>query len=208
MLHVDDLYAPGLPPSASDQVPPGYVHDGRLFNFVALDLVEGSAAALDRELEGLSQDGFAFLRTDMRPTTISDLNRVRSVPVALAAVLALLACATLAHALVVSVRVRSRELAVLRTLGFDRSGLATTVRWQAISTACVAVVAGLPAGLLVGRTTWGAFARGLHIPASATTPVPLIIGVGLGMVLVATLIALVPSRRAAAVRPAQLLRAE
>lgn len=208
MLHVDDLFPVGLPREVlQEDLPSGFELDGRLFNFVAFDLVS-NGTRVDEELAEISAGQFAYVRTDMRPTTIADLSRVRSVPAALAGVLALLAFGTLAHALTVSVRTRRRELAVLRTLGFDRRQLSATVRWQASAIALVAIVVGAPIGLAVGRSTWSAFAGGLHIPDLTTTPLLLIAAIGVGTVVVANLIALVPSRRAGAIRPASVLKAE
>lgn len=206
VVHVDDLRT-GAPEGIEDMVPPGYVHDGRLFNFVVLDLV-GSASALDGELEELMRDQFAYLRTDMRPTTITDLSRVRSVPATLAGVLALLAFATLAHALAVSVGARRRELAVLRTLGFRRSELSATVRWQATSIAAVALLLGIPIGIALGRATWSWFADSLGASSSSPAPAALLAGVALGALLLANVVAFVPARRAAQIHPASTLRSE
>jgi hypothetical protein len=58
---------------------------------------------------------------DQRPGDIKNFAAIRDTPLVLAAVLALLAAATLAHVLLTGVRRRRRDLAVLKTLGCTRS---------------------------------------------------------------------------------------
>ena len=89
--------------SGFENVPPDYELDGRMFNFVAVDL-DGSPSGLDSELAELeasvvADEGFAFVRTEQPPTKIRDLDRVRVVPGAMAGVLALVAVAALTHLL-------------------------------------------------------------------------------------------------------------
>ena len=55
-----------------------------------------------------------FAQAALLPTAVADLARIESLPLALGAFFALLACATVAHALVTTVRRRRRDLAVLR----------------------------------------------------------------------------------------------
>ena len=55
----------------------------------------------------------------------------RSLPLALGVFFALLATATVAHALVTTVRRRRQELAVLRSLGFTRRQTRVAIAWQA-----------------------------------------------------------------------------
>jgi ABC-type lipoprotein release transport system permease subunit len=61
-----------------------------------------------------------------------------------------------AHALFTGVRERAKELAVLRALGVTARQAGASVTWQAIVTAVIAVVAGVPIGVLVGRRVWRA----------------------------------------------------
>src|SRR5439155_13144998 len=78
------------------------------------------------------------------------LGRIAQVPLALAALLALLAAGTLAQTLVTSVRRRRRDLAVMKTLGFVQRQVRGTVAWQATTLAVVSLVLGLPIGLALG----------------------------------------------------------
>ena len=68
--------------------------------------------------------------------------------------MAVLLAAAVANALVVAVRRRRHDLAVLRTLGFTTGQVVRTVLWQATTVGAVAVIVGIPLGVIVGRWTW------------------------------------------------------
>lgn len=206
------LHPSALTPLSVERLPgdpPGYELEGQLFNFVTFDVV-GPPEAMDAELDALAADheGDYFVRSAQRPTQISDLGRVRSVPGLLAAALAGLALATLVHALVVSVRQRRGELALLKALGFLGRQLSATVAWQATAIVVVGALLGAPAGIAVGRTAWQAFATGFHASAPTVVPLPLVVAVLLAALLLANLVAWMPARAAARVRAAIALRAE
>ena len=136
------------------------------------------------------------------------LGRIAQVPLALAALLAVLAALTLAQTLVTSVRRRRRDLAILKTLGFVQSQVRATVAWQATALAAVSVILGLPIGLALGRWSWTAFADGIGvIPAVAIGFLPLALTAA-GTVALANVVASLPARVAARTRPAPILRTE
>ena len=83
-------------------------------------LQEREAAAYSVNLSGLQ-----------RPSDIVSYERVSSTPFLLAAVLAALAVAIVSHGLVTVVRRRRREFALLKTLGFTRRQVSSSVAWQA-----------------------------------------------------------------------------
>jgi ABC-type antimicrobial peptide transport system permease subunit len=133
---------------------------------------------------------------------------VKSTPVLLALVLALLATMTLVHGLVSSVRRRRRELALLKTLGFTRRQVSGTVAWQASTVIGIAVVLGVPLGIVVGRWAWGTLVDELGAVAEAVVPwIVIAIGVPV-LLLLANVVAFVPGRIAARLRPAAVLRSE
>ena len=106
------------------------------------------------------------------PPEVRDLSGATALPLALALVLMLLACGTIAHTLLTSVRQRRRELAVLKTLGFVTRQVRATVAWQATAIAGAGLVVGVPLGLIAGRYAWLLFAgrtrdrpRPGHLPA-------------------------------------------
>ena len=85
-------------------------------------------------------------------------------------VLVFAALASLALTLGSSVRRRRHDLALLKTLGFTRRQLASTVRWQASVTVVVGLVVGVPLGVIAGRWLWEVFARDLDVVPEPSTP--------------------------------------
>jgi ABC-type lipoprotein release transport system permease subunit len=142
-----------------------------------------------------------------RPAEITNLDRIRWTPVVLAGVLAALAVATVGHTLVTSIRRRRRDLALLKTIGFQRGQISATVAWQATTFATVALI-GLPLGLALGRVLWRALANQLGIvPDVATPSLALLVAVPATIIL-ANLVAVIPGWVAGRIRPATALRAE
>ncbi|MEX2267409.1 MAG: FtsX-like permease family protein [Acidimicrobiia bacterium] len=152
-------------------------------------------------------DGFEVFSL-LRPSDITSYERVRTTPIALAAVLGLLAIGSVVHALVTTVRRRRHDLALLRTLGFTRRQVGAAVVWQATTVACVALLFGLPLGIALGRAGWAALADDLGTVAEPIVPVWVVVAIALGAVIVTSLAAFVPGRMAARTRPAVVLRGE
>jgi hypothetical protein len=145
---------------------------------------------------------------DQRPTEIRNYASVRDVPLVLGTVLAVLAVATLAHVLLTSVRRRRRDLAVLKALGLTRAQVLRLVGWQASALAAVALVAGLPLGVIAGPQAWVFFADAAGVSARPDVPLPLILLAVPVTLLLANVIAAWPAAAAARVRPAVALRTE
>jgi predicted lysophospholipase L1 biosynthesis ABC-type transport system permease subunit len=142
-----------------------------------------------------------------RPAGVASLERLRATPALLGSLVVVLLGAAVANALVVAVRRRRHDLAVLRTLGFTRGQVVRTVVWQATTVGTVALVIGIPVGVVVGRWTWTLLTDGL-----GTVPVPIVSVPSLVVVVVAVLglgvaVGVVPGLRAAR-SPGRLLRAE
>ena len=72
------------------------------------------------------------LRARWKSADIVSYERVRTTPLVLAGVLALLAIATVTHALVTAERRRRRDLALLKALGFVPGRLAARLRPAAV----------------------------------------------------------------------------
>lgn len=143
-----------------------------------------------------------------KPSDILSYERVRNTPLVLAIVLALLALATVAHALVTAVRRRRREFAMLETLGFTRRQVSGSVAWQATTVAVLALLVGVPLGIVLGRAGWTALANDLGTVPEPIVPIlgiVIAIPVVIGLV---NLVAYVPGRLASRVSPAAVLREE
>ena len=103
---------------------------------------------------------------------------------------------------------RRRELAVFKTLGFVRRQVRSTVACQATTTVAVALVVGVPLGIIAGRWVWTRFADDLGIVAVPVVPVLPVVLTALLALVAANLIAAAPAAIAARTRPALVLRAE
>ena len=152
--------------------------------------------------------GSCAVTTDQRPSDIKDYASVRDTPLALAAVLIVFAIGTLAHVLVTGVRRRRRDLALLKTLGFVRPQVLGVVAWQATAFAAVALLIGLPLGVLAGRWAWTYFASTAGAPTQAAVPLTAVLLAIPATLLIANLIAAWPGWTAARLRPALVLRSE
>jgi ABC-type lipoprotein release transport system permease subunit len=160
--------------------------------------------SLRRPGSGVEQD----VQLPAPPVDVAALGGIRGLPGVLAALLSLLAAATLAHLLVTSIRRRRREFAVLKALGFVRRQVSAVVAWQATTVAVVALTVGVPLGLALGRWAWTLLVRSIGLGAEPVTPfVPLAI-VAVGTVVVANVVAAGPGWSAARTRPAAALQAE
>jgi len=142
------------------------------------------------------------------PIDIHSYGRVRATPFLLAGMLALLGVGVLVHLLVMSIRQRRSDLAILKTIGFSRRQVGAAIAWQATTLAGVAVAVGLPTALLLGGWTWRRFAIGLGVDAAVSVPVAGLLVIALVACLLANLISVGPARAAARVRPALVLRSE
>ena len=142
------------------------------------------------------------------PTDLVDFGHVTYLPFALGGILAGLAMLTLAHLLATSIRRRRRDLAILKTLGFVSGQVGRTVAWQATTLMAVALIVGVPLGVVAGRLAWNLLARQLGVLPEPAIPVALVAAVIPAMLVLANLIAVVPAALAARTRPALVLRSE
>ena len=119
-----------------------------------------------------------------------------------------LAAATLMHVVVTSVRRRARDLAMFKTLGFTRRQLVMTVAWSATTVVLVGLFVGLPVGIATGRWLWIVRAGDLGVVVAPRVPILAVALVAVGALLVANAVGLLPGRRVARSRPAEVLGAE
>jgi len=190
--------------AAADRLDPGRQPDVGAF-FVRL--VPGTdrqafLAGLKRQVPKL------FVVPQLTTGELSSLRGISNVPLVLAGIVALMAAATLAHTLITSIRRRRADLAILKTLGFVRGQVSATVAWQASALACVALVAGLPLGVMAGRLGWHLFSDRLGVVPDAVVPVLAVLLAVPATVLVANLLAVIPGRIASRLKPSSVLRSE
>jgi ABC-type antimicrobial peptide transport system permease subunit len=140
--------------------------------------------------------------------SLSHTGRSRTLPLALALMFGAVAAGALVHVLVTSVRRRRRDLAILRTIGFRKRQVASTVAWQATTIAFIALAIGVPLGVMAGRLSWALFADRLGVVSDPATALAGVLLVFPATLVLANLVALGPALFARRTRPAQILRAE
>ena len=155
----------------------------------------------------LKRAGFQ-VSTPAPPPEVARLRDVESLPRALAIILALIGSVVVVLALVVTVRLRRRDLALLQVFGFTRAQLTGAVICQAGVFAAVGLIVGTPLGLVLGRYAWQHIAGALGVATDPAIPVAGIMLTTLGVVIVAVVAALIPAARAARLRPAEILHQE
>jgi predicted lysophospholipase L1 biosynthesis ABC-type transport system permease subunit len=146
-----------------------------------------------------------------RPTVALELHRLDLVewtPLGIATFLCVLALVAVANALVATVRRRRHDLAVLRTLGFQRRQVRATVAWQASTLAGIGILVGIPGGLIVGGLVWRVIATRLGIGSTTVEPAIATLLVVPVTLVVVNLLAWLPARRASRIEPAIALRSE
>jgi predicted lysophospholipase L1 biosynthesis ABC-type transport system permease subunit len=142
------------------------------------------------------------------PAEIERIRQINDLPALIAAITVTIALIAVAYTLVVSVRRRRRDLAILKTVGFTRGQARRTVAVQATTIAIIAMVVGAIFGLFVGNQIWRLVANELGVARAAAVPfTALVVLVPLGVVIV-NLIAAIPARAAARIGPAVVLRSE
>jgi len=194
IAHID-LWRRISPPDASNS--PG-------FFFVRLD----PASDRRQAIEQLQRDFPNTVVLPLKQPDLIDLERVGYLPGVLAGLVALLALGTVTHALVTSVRRRRRDLAILKTLGFERIQVSQTVAWQATTFALLATLVGVPLGIAGGRWAWRLVADQLGVASGPVVPPTSVLAIAVGALLAANLAAAGPGWAAARVQPAAVLRSE
>jgi predicted lysophospholipase L1 biosynthesis ABC-type transport system permease subunit len=163
-----------------------------------------SRAAIERRFRQVPR--IRFVGGARGSVEVTRLEQIDLVPLALSILLALLAIAAVGHAVVVGVRRRRYELALLKVLGFTRGQVRATVAWQATILGAAGLVVGIPLGVLLGGWAWSLVADGLGVRSVVESPVLWLVAAVAAALVIVNLIALVPGRLAARTRPAVALR--
>ncbi len=162
---------------------------------------------LDAARKQLEADGFiVLLRTERQD--LAALEKISRLPVLLSAIFAAIASAALAHILVTTIRRRRRDLAILKALGFVKGQVRGAIAWQVSAIAVLAIVVGLPAGIVLGRWGWRTIALYFGVVPVARAPLAILALVLPAGLVLGNLIAALPGRSAARTQPALVLRAE
>lgn len=150
----------------------------------------------------------AFVSPPVTQGAIRNVERIATLPFLLAALVGVLAVASLAHALTLSIRRSRGQLAVWKSVGFTHGQVRAAVAWYASALALVAVAIGVPLGVVLGRVGWRLIADQIGVVSRPETSAMGIAAAALGALVVANVIAAYPGWRAARLPTAEALRAE
>jgi putative ABC transport system permease protein len=195
----------GVQTTAAVLKPPTGVAPG--FDFVLLRFTPGPRRAADIASFQQSMTGFCrtvqqstCVVTNQRPNGVTNYASIDRTPTVLAAVLG--------QFIVVSGRRRRRDFAILKALGMLRRQVRAITAWHVSTLTGLALLAGLPLGVVVGRWSWALCGHGLGIPAAAITPARAVLIMVPAVIVIANAIALWPGQATARLSPATVLRAE
>ncbi|HWJ83661.1 MAG TPA: FtsX-like permease family protein [Nocardioides sp.] len=177
------------------------------FHFHTL-LVHSDTLGTERLLERLSSDTGQQFAPPAPVDVVDNLHGVRRFPAALAVFLAVLGVGVVANALVLAVRRREGDLAVVRALGMTGGQAAATVAVQALTFVALGLLYGVPLGLVLGRSLWRTVADTVPLQFVAPASWSAALWVALVSLGLTALLAALPARRASRIPLAAVLRAE
>ena len=162
----------------------------------------------DRMTSALSGQGTVLFQSNGRPSDVEGLARLRSLPVVLASLLVLVVAVTVANAMVVAVRRRRRDIAILQSLGSTRGDVTAVGVWQGVTIGVTSLLFGVPIGVVIGRWFWTRLANGFGTLAEPVVPLPGVITMVVVVLLLAALSGLAPIRAGLRHQPATVLHSE
>ena len=168
---------------------------------------DADVRAARRRLSSLPE-GVRLFPARGAPLEVDRLEQVDALPWLLGALLAIIGCLGLGYTLATAVPVRAHDFATLKTIGFRRRQVMSAVAVQATLLAGLGVLIGVPLGVLLGRLVWQRVADQAGMAAETTVSVLAVLGIAVATVVVANVVAAIPARRAARLRPAVVLRSD
>ena len=126
------------------------------------------------------------------PTSVRNVQRIKTMPWVLVALLASIALIVFASALHASLRASRRDVATLSTLGAEHRWTARVTRWQATWLTMIPLLVGLPIGALVGGFVFRVFATQIGAVADPALPLRLIALLAGGLLVAAMLVTVGP----------------
>jgi predicted lysophospholipase L1 biosynthesis ABC-type transport system permease subunit len=143
-----------------------------------------------------------------RPSSVLNMERIRSTPYIVAGCLTALIMLSLGHQLISSLRRRRGELAILRALGADRRWITGVVHWYAVALAAASVVVGGPLGVAIGQVVYRTYIDRIGARTDGSVPL-LVLALGvIALLIAANLVAAIPARRARRSVPGRVLAGE
>ncbi len=160
---------------------------------------ERATAALGADLE---------VESPVRPPDVANLSQLGRLPELLAAFLAVVALAVVAHAVVTTAHRRRRELDTLRAVGFVRGQVRGVLVVASTATVAGGLVIGAGIGVVLASLAWRMTAHAAYVAGDLAVSVPQLAVFVLGALAVGVLVGLVPAWRITRRPVAAGLRAE
>ncbi|MHB1139624.1 MAG: ABC transporter permease [Microthrixaceae bacterium] len=166
------------------------------------------AAELTRDLDRRYPYGVMDESFPHPPSTLSNLDAVRTVPIALAWFFAALTVVALGNGVVATGRRARRTIGVVRSLGFTSSQVRAAMVSMGLLLASGALLIGLPLGAILGAATWSRVSAGLDIAPNVRWAFAVLGVVVLAVPVLGVGASLWPARVASSRAAAEVLRAE
>jgi ABC-type lipoprotein release transport system permease subunit len=170
-------------------------------------LINWTPGVATQEAQTRLDEQFGEVVTDKPPSDVANLRRVTAIPRVLAVLLGSLALIAIGHSLVVTVRRRRHDLAVLKVLGFRPRQVVAAVAWQTTLLTGGGLVVGVPLGIAVGTWSWSVVTSAMGLVNDASVPPGVIAAIAPTIVVSANVTAFLPARSAARTNPTETLRA-
>jgi hypothetical protein len=139
------------------------------------------------------------------PPSVINIDRVRSIPFLIAAVVGVLGLLSLTHQLLVAVRRRRLDLAVLRALGISKRGTTWIIHIQATLVTSAVMLVAVPLGIAVGFTVFRPYVHHIGTRDDLVMPIGWALAAAVGLVLLANVVAAVPAWRVRRASPSRAL---
>ncbi len=171
------------------------------------DRLRATLAAPGGLLSGRADDSI-LVAPAPRPSEIDSLDRLRSLPLVLSGLLVLVIGVTVVNAMVIAVRRRRRDLAVMQSMGSTNNDVTTVGVSQGLTIGIVGLMVGLPLGIVAGRWLWIALADAFGTLAEPVVPPVPVMVLALSVLALAALSGALPVRFGLRHHPAEVLRRE
>ena len=178
--------------------------------FVVVDLAKSAdrPAFETRMAEVLAIYGSVTFQGVGRPSDIESLDRLQSLPIVLSTLLVVLVAVTVVNAMVVAVRRRRRDLAILQAMGTTTGGVTAVGVWQGVTIGVAGLLIGVPLGIVAGRWFWILLANRFGTLAEPVVPLTPLVLLVVGVLALAAVVGAVPVRRGLRDHPAAVLSSE
>jgi hypothetical protein len=171
---------------------------------IKLDPQRDRAAAI----ESVRGDFSGSIRRATPQVDVRNLGHLRAVPWLISALIAILALATLVHALVTIVARNRTNLAVLAALGLTRGQRRAVGVFASAGLVFVGIVVAIPFGLIVGNLIWRDVTRQNGLPTHSVVAWSTLVAAPIAALAIAAVVALVAVRGTIRMSPSEQLRVE